>query len=44
MGAGQFSIFGAVEEKKATDFRGLTRIEQRLTDGWFRRWMAVVLA
>jgi hypothetical protein len=27
MGSGQFSIFGAVEEKMATDFHGFKRIE-----------------
>jgi len=29
-GAGQFSIFGAVEEKIATDFRGVTGMKQRV--------------
>jgi hypothetical protein len=29
MGAGQFSIFGAIEEKEAPDFRGFLRIKER---------------
>jgi hypothetical protein len=33
-----------LRKKMATDFRGSTRIKQRLKDTSFYRWMALVLA
>jgi hypothetical protein len=42
MGAGQFSIFGAVEEKGSRDFPESGGMKQRLSDTSFLRWMAVV--
>jgi hypothetical protein len=44
MDAGQFSIFGAVEEKGRQGFRGSTRMKQRLSDVSFLLWMMAVLA
>jgi hypothetical protein len=42
MGAGQFSIFGAVEEKCGRDFPESGGMKQRLSDASFLRWMAAV--
>jgi hypothetical protein len=42
MGAGQFSIFGAVEEKGGRDFPESGGMKQRLSDASFLRWMAAV--
>jgi YHS domain-containing protein len=42
MGLGQFSIFGAVEEKGGADFPGLVRMKVRVRDGLFDSRIAVV--
>jgi hypothetical protein len=42
MGAGQFSIFGAVEEKGGRDFPESGGMKQRLSDASFLRWRAAV--
>jgi len=42
MGPGQFSIFGAIEEKKAMDVHGSTGMKQPLRNGAFDHWMVGV--
>jgi hypothetical protein len=43
MGAGQFSIFGAYEEKSGPGFHGFTRMKQWLRNERLVRQMIVVL-
>jgi len=42
MGAGQFSIFGAIEEKSGRGFPGLEHVKNSLATWPFLLWMAAI--
>ena len=42
MGAGQFSIFGAIEEKSGRGFPGLEHVKNSLATWPFLPWMAAI--